>query len=105
MSEDRPIACSLSAGELSQRLEEIAAVGASSLIDQREEGGRQLLRFRGDAETHRRLRAIVAAEAECCPFLELALETQGGELVLTVAAGAAGREAAEALAHAFLSRR
>lgn len=93
MTEGASIACSLGAGDLRRRLEEIAAVGAASLIENSADGDRHLLRFRSDPETRRRLEAIVAAEARCCSFLALSLREQRGELVLSVAApeeGAAG---------------
>jgi len=98
---EAPIACSLGPGDLRQRLNEIAAIGAEGLIERRADGDRQLLCFRADDETHRRLEAIVAAEAECCSFLELSLERQGGKLVLSIAAPRAGRPVAEELAAAF----
>jgi hypothetical protein len=100
MTAGTPIVCSLGASDLRQRLDEIAEVGAESLIE-RTDGARHLLRFRSDPETRRRLEAIVAAEAKCCSFLDLSLEEQGGELVLTVSAPQDGQPVAEELAAAF----
>ncbi|HYG95908.1 MAG TPA: hypothetical protein VD741_02255 [Solirubrobacterales bacterium] len=85
MTEALPIACSLSAGDLQRRLAAIANVGAESLIDHVTEEGRHLLRFRSDAGTRRRLEEIVAAEGECCSFLDLSLQERDGALVLSVA--------------------
>lgn len=101
MTEGTPIACSLDASDMRQRLGEIAEVGADSLIERSADGERHLLRFRSDAETRRRLEAIVAAEAKCCSFLDLSLEEQGGELVLTVSAPEDGQPVADELAAAF----
>ncbi len=101
MTERIPIACSLDASDLRQRLDEIAAVGADSLIERSAEGERHLLRFRSDLNTRRRLESIVAAEAKCCSFLDLSLEEQGGELVLTVSAPKDGQPVADELAAAF----
>lgn len=101
MSNEKPIACSLGADDLGRRLEEISAVGAASLIAREDEGGRHILRFHSDAETRRRLEAIVAAEAECCSFLNLELTERVGELVLTLTAADAGRPVADELAAAF----
>jgi hypothetical protein len=78
--------CSLQGRDLQKRLDEIAALGAASLLGQEADGDRQVLRFRADPETRRRLEALVAAEAECCSFLDLALESNGEEIVLTVSA-------------------
>lgn len=96
-----PIACSLGANDLRQRLNEIASIGTESLIERSEEGDRQLLRFRSDAETRRRLEAVVGAEAECCAFLDLSLDQEGDELVLSIGAPEDGKHVAEELAASF----
>jgi hypothetical protein len=101
MTEGIPIACSLGATDLRQRLSEIAQLGGDSLIERRTEGQCHLLRFRSSSETRRRLEAIVAAEAQCCPFLDLSLEEQGGELILSVSAREDGQPVADELAAAF----
>jgi hypothetical protein len=85
-AEGAPPGCSLRGRELQQRLDEIAALGADALLGQEADGHRQTLRFRPDPETRRRLEALVAAESECCPFLQLSLEAGGKEIVLTVSA-------------------
>lgn len=101
MSEESPVACSLSVGELEQRAAAIAEVGAASLVSRAATGGRHLLRFRADAQTQHRLEEIVAAESECCSFLDLSLTKEEGELVLSIAAPNGGEETAAALAEAF----
>jgi hypothetical protein len=101
MTDTKPVACSLGAGDLEQRLAAIAAIGADSLIGRSVEGGRHLLRFRGDAATRQRLEEIVVAEAECCSFLELSLREDAGELVLSIAAPADAQPLADDLAAAF----
>jgi hypothetical protein len=102
MPEDPRIACSLEAGQLSRRLVEIKAIGAASLIEHRREGRRHLLRFNADEETRQRLERIVAAESECCGFLDLRLDEQGGGLLLTLAAPDDGQAVADELALAFV---
>jgi hypothetical protein len=57
--------------------------------------------FRADAATRRRLVEIVAAEAECCSFLELSLDRRGDELVLSIAAPRGAPALADGLAGAF----
>lgn len=95
------MACSLGAGELGERLDEIAAIGAAALLGSETDGGRHLLRFRSDPDTRQRLERIVAAETRCCSFLELGLAEENGELVLRIAAPAAGQATADELARAF----
>lgn len=101
MTEALPIVCSLSAGDLKQRLAAIAEIGEASLIDHETDGGRHLLRFHSDTATRKRLEEIVAAESECCSFLDLGLEKRGGDLVLSVAAPQDAQVVADELAAAF----
>ncbi len=101
MNKGTPTACSLGAGDLRERLNEIAAVGAESLIGRSTDGDRHLLRFRSTEATRRRLEAIVAAEAECCSFLNLSLEDQDDVLVLSISAPEDGQPVADELAAAF----
>jgi hypothetical protein len=101
MTKDKPIACSLGASALDQRLAAIADIGADSLVSRETRGDRHLLRFRSNDETRQRLEGIVAAEAECCSFLDLSLAEKGGELVLSIAAPATGQAIADELAETF----
>jgi hypothetical protein len=101
MPQDLPVVCSLETGELQRRLDAIAQTGAASLIDRAAKGGGHLLRFRSDARTRRRLEGIVAAEARCCPFLDLSLDDDGEDLILSIAAPRSGQATADALADAF----
>jgi hypothetical protein len=101
MARDLPIVCSLDAGGLEERLAAIGEVGAEGLIDRRAEGGGHHLRFRSDPKTRRQLEEVIAAEAECCAFLELSLREAGEELILAIAAPEAGQSIADTLAGAF----
>jgi hypothetical protein len=96
-----PIACSLDASELQQRLNAIAEIGADSLIGRSTDGYRHLLRFSSDAEARRRLQAIVVAEEKCCSFLDLLLEEDRDELVLTISAPKDRQPVADELATTF----
>ncbi len=100
---ESPIACSLDAVNLERRLAEIKALGAGSFLSYRDEGARHVLRFKGDARTRQRLEAILAAERDCCPLLELDLQRAGGQLVLSIAAPAEAAAMAAALASQFVS--
>jgi hypothetical protein len=94
----KPIACSLSADELPRRLAEIGALGRDALLGKGPAGE---LRFRNDAETRARLEAIVAAESECCPFLDFELLAHGDELRLRIGAEEGAEPIARDLVAAF----
>jgi hypothetical protein len=102
MTEALPIACSLGADDLKRRLAAIAEIGAESLLGHETEGARHLLRFRSLATTRRRLEEIVAAEAQCCAFLDLKLEERGDELVLSIEAPEGAQAIADELAATFV---
>jgi hypothetical protein len=70
-------ACTLGPAQLSRRLEELGALGADALRS-------AVLRFRATPEIRGRLERIVAAESECCAFLDFELTDEEGELVLRV---------------------
>ena len=80
MAEQLPIACTLTADELPERLGEMRAIGRDALIAAGERG----LRFRADPGVRERLEALAAAEAECCAFMTLAVTEENGELVLSI---------------------
>lgn len=101
MTKDIPMACSLDAGELEQRLAAIAEVGANNLISSDTADGSHLLRFPADTTTRRRLEDIVVAEAECCAFLDLSLSEEGDELHLSIGAPKDAQQIADELAGAF----
>jgi hypothetical protein len=88
MPTDLPITCSLSAAEQSLRLAEMSATGQSALLSAETTGSHATLRFRADGGTRERLAAIVAAEAECCAFLDMALGEETEVIYLTITAPA-----------------
>lgn len=101
MTTDTPIACSLSAGELQDRLAEMRAVGREGLVGIDRGEDTLLLRFRPDAELQSRLQSLVEAETDCCRFLELDLSEHAGELRLTVTGPADAAPLVEEFADAF----
>lgn len=101
MPEELPIACSLGAEDLAARLDLIAALGAENLISRSTEDGAHLLRFRRGEGVRRALESVVAAEAECCAFLDLAIREEPDALVLAIDAPAEGAPIAAELAAAF----
>jgi hypothetical protein len=95
---DLPLACSLDATALEERLAAMRAVGRDALIATEPP---DVLRFRATPETRERLERIVSAEAECCAFLGLDLEEVQEELRLTVTAPAGAEPVAAELVQAF----
>jgi len=71
MAQDLPIACSLSAPDLEERLAEMAVLGDEALIDRRIDGTHAQLRFATGVGVRDRVAAIAAAESSCCAFLTL----------------------------------
>jgi hypothetical protein len=100
-STELPIACTLGAGDFETRLAEIRAIGRRNLLRvRRVSNGPVVLSFRRDSETEAELQRIVAAEAECCAFLELRI-TRGEELELTIDGPEDARPVIEELVDAF----
>jgi hypothetical protein len=84
MPTELPIACSLNATELPQRLAEMAALGRAALLDARTRPTRAELRFAAGAGVRERLEAIVAAESQCCAFLTIAVTEEPDTVLLTI---------------------
>jgi hypothetical protein len=80
---DLPIACFLDAAGLRAREAELAALGRRLISVSRPDGKPAVLRFEPDGATRALLDHIVAAEAECCPFLELTVR-EGEALELNI---------------------
>lgn len=98
MNKDVPIACSLDADELPQRLAELRAIGSDALLSVGPDG---VLRFRADKSIRARLEAVIAAESRCCPFLSFDLRERDGELLLAISAPDDAEPLASDLAGAF----
>jgi hypothetical protein len=81
-----PIACSLSAAELPERLAEMNDLGRAALLDVERKDTTAVLHFRSGGATGERLAAIVAAEARCCAFLDMTLRETHDALALTISA-------------------
>src|SRR5947209_19732274 len=90
MPTELPLACTLTATEMSARLAEMSAIGGAALLGAVTAGPRATLRFRGGRDTRARLTAVVAAEAECCAFLNMTLRDgpDAVELIIDAPTGA-----------------
>ncbi|MBA2764137.1 MAG: hypothetical protein H0U42_05560 [Thermoleophilaceae bacterium] len=101
MAEPVPIACTLSSAGMSERLAEMKLVGASGLLSASHDGAAASLQFRAEPGLSDRLEMIVAAEAECCAFLELELTERDGSLELSVHGPPEAAEIVGAMVGAF----
>jgi hypothetical protein len=94
MTTDQPIACSLTPAQLSERREDFAKLAADALLQTRSaDGAKAELVFAAGKSVRDRLQAIVAAEAECCPFLSMQLRDGADTITLEILApdGAAAK--------------
>jgi hypothetical protein len=94
---DLPIACTLTPGAMTARLALIDALAADGLLDRTPTDAGLRVRLRDAPEIERRVRELVAAEARCCPFLELTIGRDGGALVLEIGGPADARPVIEML--------
>ena len=86
------VACSLNADGQRERLGEWAEVlGKARSSVPTDDGARYS--FAASDELERQLRALAAAEAECCSFLDFEIARRAGTIELTVTSPAAGLEA------------
>jgi len=99
-----PIACTLNATDLRARGEELRALGRDALLDATEDEGRAVLRFRPGLAVRTRVEALMAAESECCAFLDFELEQREDATVLTISAPNGGAEMVHELAAALAGR-
>jgi hypothetical protein len=76
-----PVACRLSASDAGERQAEWAALLERATLSRTRANGRVRVAFAPLVGVREELQRLVAAEQECCPFLDLALEGTG--LVLT----------------------
>jgi hypothetical protein len=101
MPEELPLACSLSGADLKERLAEISEVGRTGLLQVETKDGTAVLRFRAAEGMPDRLAKIVAAESECCAFLEMKVENRDGSLELSIGGPEGSEPVIEELVEAF----
>jgi hypothetical protein len=104
MPEDAlPIACSLSAGELDERMAQMAALGREALVGTRIDGTRARLRFAVAPDVRERIDAVVTAESRCCAFLTMRVTDEPGAVVLTIDAPGGAELVLSEMVDAFAS--
>lgn len=79
-----PIACSLTAGEYRRRTADTARLAGHALRTRELIAGGARLSFDPVPAVADELDAFVAAESQCCPFLQLDLRVEDGLVVLDV---------------------
>ena len=81
---EMPMACTLSPDRMRDRAALIDGLARDALIGREEIAGGVRSRLRDAPGVERRVRELVAAEAECCGFLSFELGRHNGELWLDV---------------------
>jgi len=82
---DLPIACTLTSDGMTARRALIEALAADGLIDRTSTDTGLRARLRDTPEIERRTHELIAAESECCAFLDFNLDRDGDDLVLDIA--------------------
>jgi hypothetical protein len=84
MPNDTPIACTLDAAEMRDRVASIDTLLDDALLDQREIDGGLRARFRDAPDIERRIHELIAAESRCCAFLSFAVGREPDALWLEI---------------------
>lgn len=79
-----PVACSLSRAGLAEQAGRWERLAARALAGHTRTAGGVRLRFRPEPGAEAELRALVAVEAECCPWATWTIEASAGQMVLDV---------------------
>jgi hypothetical protein len=96
-----PIACTLSPGDLQERLALIRGLTAEALLGHDRHGLVLTLRYAPDAVE--RVGAMVASEQHCCAFLTFEVEEQPDAVHVTITAPENARDAADELFEQFIA--
>jgi hypothetical protein len=97
-----PIACTLSPAQMKGRGGDIRVLGRAALVSVECGERHATLGFRPGPEVRERVEAIVAAEAECCAFLDFAVSAgEEDATIVTIEAPAGGEATLRGLAYLF----
>jgi hypothetical protein len=96
-----PIACTLTPGDLQERLALIRGLTAEALLGHDRHG--LVLALRYASEAVERVRAIVASEQQCCAFLNFEVREQPDVVHVTITAPENARDAADELFDQFIA--
>jgi hypothetical protein len=92
---DTPIACTLSARDMSARAALIEALAEDGLLDRAASAHGLRVRLRDTPDIERRIWELIAAESRCCAFVEFRLGREDGDLVLDITGPADARAVIE----------
>ena len=81
---DLPIACTLPADDMTDRLALIEALADDGLLDRVPTASGLRVRLRDTPDIERRTRELVALESACCAFLDFTVGHADGALVLDI---------------------
>jgi hypothetical protein len=96
-----PIACTLTPGDLQERLALIRGLTAEALLGHHRHG--LVLALRYAPEAVERVRAMVASEQKCCAFLNFEVREESDAVHLTITAPENARDAADELFEQFIA--
>ena len=96
-----PIACTLTPGDLRERLGSIQTLTREALLSYRRNGLELTLRYAPAAVE--RVRAMVAGEQHCCAFLNFEVQEQSDSTLVTITAPENARDAADELFAQFIA--
>jgi hypothetical protein len=94
-----PIACTLTPGDLQERLALIRGLTAEALLGHDRQG--LVLTLRYAPEAVERVRAMVASEQHCCAFLNFEVRERPAVVHVTITAPENARDAADELFEQF----
>jgi hypothetical protein len=87
---DLPIACTLDAGDGSERLARWKALSARGAPSVRREPGALVVAYPGGRGVREELQALAAAERQCCAFAEWQVKPEGDPVVLRISSDGDG---------------
>jgi|SRR5215208_6723922 hypothetical protein len=96
-----PIACTLSPGDLQERLALIRGLTAEALLGH--DRNRLVLTLRYAPDAVERVRAMVASEQHCCAFLTFEVEEQPDAVHVAITAPENASDAADDLFEQFIA--
>ncbi len=102
-AEQQPIACTLTGGDLRNRLAWIATLNRDALRGYERTG--RMLRLRYAPHAAQQVWELMRQEQACCAFLRFEIHQEAHAVTLTITAPEEGRTTVDALFEPFLSAR